>query len=303
VVVPKLKFWNNLIYEGNKHMIYKFIIFLFIFDVSVLYSGPIKEGIYVYNRTNRDINVTLKFRNFIEKNNNWEAEVINSDGDKIILRSSWHGEKEKEVFIIPKNTHSKIIEYDERTGIGDIPFFDKLNAIIEELIIRDIEENIIYTLEMINDDNIEILPGGNGFVIHVTDPPQKVVSYNTENLSHFYIENNTELNLIIDGEFSNPRRFMTWTMTFSENTETERYLSIKQEFWNFPITNKPGRKEEIFNYTIRPGTEDISILEKLRMICPQLIIKDEENNVLYTLDTIRGENIIRKDMDYYLEIK
>jgi hypothetical protein len=257
-----------------------------------------RGSFYIENLTESDIFISYTANINVNPGNSAQIKLFNESGDSVLFSFQITGRGD--LRIVPPNMIAYMFEYDILAGHQTIPFLDKLRIVFNELIITNINGNIIFTLETITDDYIEITPYGSGYILPVTNPPRKAISYNRNNEETFFIKNSTDTDIIIKGEFSNPRQFFQWVESFAD----PKLVSLPVYQWRrFPIYVNKKTKKEIFSYSKVDGFELIPLLEKLKVICPVFIITDVNDNILYTLETISEKDLTIAEGERLLEIK
>jgi hypothetical protein len=195
-----------------------------------------------------------------------------------------------------------MFEYDLFSGmaIQSLPILEKLHLAFVELSITDTRGNIILNLENIRDDCIEILPFDNGYILQVTNPLRKAISYNLSQEVAVLIRNSTNFDITINGRFSNTRNLFNWVEVFREPGLL--YLPVYQNIMRFPIVLNSKSQKNIFSYSRTDGIGLIPVKKILLSICPNLTLIDSNNNILYTIETLNEENILITEKEIIIDI-
>jgi hypothetical protein len=121
----------------------------------------------------------------------------------------------------------------------------------------------------------------------------------------FYLDNMLDFEIKVNGEFADPGTIGEWVTSVPDETGTRTSLSLTTVVKDFSFIVSAKIKAGFFSWSYRIGIEKIPPLNILRVACSNLIISDENDNILYTLDTIEEKDIIKDDYwgNCYLQIR
>ena len=126
----------------------------------------------------------------------------------------------------------------------------------------------------------------------------------------FYVKNMTTTSIMITSEVAPPdtENFSSWeSYYYTENNERIIFVVPifeyeKQRYANIIIPS--GESSMVFRWVPTKNWEQIPTLQRLKLFYSTLIIKDNDNNILKTINTITEDEIVVNEYgEYFLLIK